>query len=71
MMAKSLVEQDIAVPGDWKKAEGDPTSFTRLTLERWIKTHGVTCPRFCTTASERVYITARGCETGFAATRGL
>ena len=24
----------------------------------------LTCPRFCTTASERVYITARGCETG-------
>ena len=40
MLAKSLVEQDIAVPGDWKKTEGDPTSFTRLTLERWIKAHG-------------------------------
>jgi hypothetical protein len=40
MLANSLVEQDIAVPGDWKKAEGDPTSFTRLTLERWIKAHG-------------------------------
>jgi hypothetical protein len=40
MLANSLVEQDIGVPGDWKKAEGDPTSFTRLTLERWIKAHG-------------------------------
>jgi hypothetical protein len=40
MLAKSLVELDIAVPGDWKKAECDPTSFTRLTLERWIKAHG-------------------------------
>jgi hypothetical protein len=40
MLAKSLVEQDIAVPGDWKKTEGDPTSFTRLTLERWIKGQG-------------------------------
>ena len=40
MLAKSLVELDIAVPGVWKKAEGDPTSFTRLTLERWIKAHG-------------------------------
>jgi hypothetical protein len=40
MLAKSLVELDIAVPGDWKKAEGDPTSFTRLALERWIKAHG-------------------------------
>ena len=40
MLAKSLVELDIAVPGDWKRAECDPTSFTRLTLERWIKAHG-------------------------------
>ena len=40
LLAKALVELDIAVPGDWKKAECDPTSFTRLTLERWIKAHG-------------------------------
>jgi hypothetical protein len=40
MLAKSFVELDIAVPGDWKRAEGDPTSFARLTLERWIKVHG-------------------------------
>ena len=40
MLAKSLVELDIAVPGDWKRAERDPTSFIRLTLERWIHTHG-------------------------------
>ena len=40
MLAQSLVELDIAVPEDWKKAEGDPTSLTRLTLERWIKAHG-------------------------------
>jgi hypothetical protein len=40
MLAQSLVELDIAVPGDWKRAECDPTSFTRLTLERWIKAHG-------------------------------
>ncbi len=40
MLAKSLVELDIAAPGDWKTAEYDPTSFTRLTLERWIKGHG-------------------------------
>ncbi len=40
MLAKSFVELDIAAPGDWKKAECDPTSFTRLTLERWIKVHG-------------------------------
>jgi hypothetical protein len=40
MLAKSLAELDIGLPGDWKRAEGDPTSFTRLTLERWIKAHG-------------------------------
>jgi hypothetical protein len=40
MLAKSLVELDMAIPGDWKRAECDPTSFTRLTLERWIKAHG-------------------------------
>jgi len=40
MLAKSLVDLDIAAPGDWTRAEGDPTSFTRLTLERWIKAHG-------------------------------
>jgi len=40
MLAKSLVELDIAATGDWKRAESDPTSFIRLALERWIKAHG-------------------------------
>jgi hypothetical protein len=40
MLAKSLVELDIAVPGDWKRAECDPTSFIRITLERCIKAYG-------------------------------
>jgi len=40
MLAEALVELDIAVPGDWKRAECDPTSFIRITLERWIKAHG-------------------------------
>ena len=40
MLAKSLVELNIAVPGDWKRAECDPTSFIRITLDRWIHTHG-------------------------------
>jgi hypothetical protein len=40
MLAKSLVELDIAVAGDWKRAECDPTSFIRITLERCIKAHG-------------------------------
>jgi len=39
MLAKALLELDIAVPGDWKKAERDPTSFIRVTLERWIHAH--------------------------------
>jgi hypothetical protein len=40
MLAKSLVELDIAAAGDWKRADCDPTSFIRLSLERWIKAHG-------------------------------
>jgi hypothetical protein len=39
-LAKALVELDIAVPGDWGKAERDPTSFIRVTLEHWIRKHG-------------------------------
>jgi hypothetical protein len=40
ILAKALVETGIALPEDWKRAEHDPTSFTRLTLERWIRAHG-------------------------------
>jgi hypothetical protein len=40
MLAKALLELDIAIPGDWKRAECDPTSFLRITLERWIQKHG-------------------------------
>jgi hypothetical protein len=40
MLAKALLELDIAVPGDWEKAERDPTTFIRITLERWIHKHG-------------------------------
>ncbi len=31
----------------------------------------LTCPSFCTSPNERVYITAVGCEIGFGDTRGL
>jgi hypothetical protein len=31
----------------------------------------MTRPSFCTTSSERVYITASGCEIEFGGTRGL
>jgi hypothetical protein len=40
MLAMALLELSIAVPGDWKRAEHDLTSFIRLTLERWIHAHG-------------------------------
>ena len=40
MLAKSLVELDIAAAGDWGRAECDPTSFVRLSLDRWINAHG-------------------------------
>ena len=40
MLAKALIDLDIANPGDWKRAGCDPTSFIRLTLERSIDAHG-------------------------------
>jgi hypothetical protein len=40
MLAEALLELDIAVPGDWEKADHDPTSFIRITLDRWIHRHG-------------------------------
>jgi len=40
MLAETLVELDVGTPGDWKRAEHDPTSFVRITLDRWIQTHG-------------------------------
>src|SRR5439155_1383410 len=39
-LAESLVKLDIALPEDWNKAEHDPTSYIRITLERWIEAHG-------------------------------
>ena len=46
MLAKALLELDIAVPGDWEKAERDPTSFLRITLDRWIQKHGGSAIRY-------------------------
>jgi len=34
MLAKALLDLDIAIRGDWKRAERDPTSFIRITFER-------------------------------------
>ncbi len=39
-LAECLLTLDIAVSEDWKKAECDPTSYIRITLERWIDAHG-------------------------------
>jgi hypothetical protein len=35
------------------------------------QTAGLTSPTFCTTTSERVYITARACELELSGTMGL
>lgn len=40
MLAKSLLELDIAVADDWQRAEHDPSSFIGLALERWIEARG-------------------------------
>lgn len=40
LLAKSLIELDIAAPADWPKAECEPTSFIGITLEGWIEAHG-------------------------------
>jgi hypothetical protein len=39
-LAECLLKLDIAVAEDWKKAECDPTSYIRITLERLIDAHG-------------------------------
>ena len=38
-LAESLVQLDIALLEDRKRAEHDPTSYVRITLERWINAH--------------------------------
>src|SRR5579875_1181188 len=45
MLAKSLLELDIAVADDWQRPEHDPSSFIGLTLERWSEAHGGTAIR--------------------------
>src|SRR5436305_9347315 len=39
-LAESLVKLDIASPEDWKKGEHEPTSYIRITLDRWIDVQG-------------------------------
>ena len=33
------MQLDISLLEDWKRAEHDPTSYVRITLERWINAH--------------------------------
>ena len=40
LLAKSLLELDIAAPADWRKAESEPTSFIGFALDHWIDAHG-------------------------------
>jgi hypothetical protein len=40
ILAKSLLEMDIAAAEDWKTAESDPISFVRIAFERLIEAHG-------------------------------
>jgi hypothetical protein len=40
LLAKSLLDLDIAAPADWRKAESEPTSFIGFALNHWIDAHG-------------------------------
>jgi hypothetical protein len=55
-------------------SDGEAEKFYRNLKQRGLSVRvgmEVTCPIFCTTTNERVYITARACELEFGATRGL
>ena len=58
------------VPGSYQ-LEIERVGFTRLVRKPIDVTVGVTGPSFCTTANERVYITAIGSEIEFGGTSGL
>jgi hypothetical protein len=46
--------------------------YTALLVTRVLRTkNALTSPSFCTSSSERVYITAMGCEIELGGTRGL
>ncbi len=40
LLAKPLLELDVAAPAEWRETECEPTSFIGITLERWIEAHG-------------------------------
>jgi hypothetical protein len=58
-----------------QSATDNPSTYFGMTLTNdanWPTVSvGVTSSSFCTTASERVYITTNGCEIGFVGTPGL
>ena len=62
---------DIARVGAKTPLDADPFSHENKGAPAAVFYVAVTGPSFCTTASERVYITAIGCEIGFDGTRGL
>ena len=81
---KAAISEAAADHGDLRHKQGYPVEMlieeSRLlqvsiftTLHNNVKhlEFSVTSPSFCTTASERVYITANGCEIGFVGTPGL
>jgi hypothetical protein len=39
-LARTLVELDLAAPGDWGSANRDAGALVLITLDRWITTHG-------------------------------
>ncbi len=39
-LARTLVELDLAAPGDWGSANRDAGALVLITLDRWIATHG-------------------------------
>jgi hypothetical protein len=72
---------DIIDDTDSALAAYTDNEFPTETGEKYLRTYGVmqalflqqdvTRPIFCTTANERVYITAQGCETELGGTKGL
>ena len=70
MYLRSQVFAPYRVGTDLMAAAGPDALFMhRLPARRGEEV--MTCPSFCTTRSERLYITAPGCETGLGVTRGL
>jgi hypothetical protein len=73
-----LIAKHEATQSAKSAALSEAVSSRRLDLVELLLANGaeirsipLTCLRFCTNPSERVYITARGCRTGLGVTSGL